>query len=277
MTFRSTAILFNRRTLPRIDSPSSQHVALCLSARPSRTAPFIKHQVRSTAEGAFVPTFTRNIGSSALGTLPLQVTVGILCASFWRGAWYIFDYTLFPNDRFKSSIASLSFGSTLLGMEQFILSRSYNGTKWLVRVLPPPSEISLRTYFKKINRFTSLYGIAIGCILVWRGAWVMWDVAADAFSECILKTESSNHKNDLAQDHGSHEHEDSVSGHEIDKTLLYSGVASHAVATLGLLFIGRFKSVMAPPANVSMMRDIFIHGKGKDFAKAARSFTSHSP
>ena len=37
--------------------------------------------------------------------------------------------------------------------------------------------------------------------------------------------------------------------------------------------IGRFKSVMAPPANVSMMKDIFLHGKGREFIRAARSFS----
>lgn len=73
-----------------------------------------------------------------------------------------------------------------------------------------------------------------------------------------------------------HSTEDAVSHHDIDKTLFYSGIASHVVATVGLLFIGRFKSVMAPPANVSMMKDIFLHGKGREFVRAARSFSKSS-
>lgn len=72
--------------------------------------------------------------------------------------------------------------------------------------------------------------------------------------------------------HHANDSHDAVTHHDIDRTLLYSGIASHVVATIGLLFIGRFKSVMAPPANVSMMTDLFIHGKGKSFARAANSF-----
>lgn len=245
-------------------------------------------------------------------SLPLQITVGCLCASYWRGAWYVFDYSLFPHDRVKSSLSSLMLGSTLLGMQQFVLSPSYNGTKLLVRLLPPPRNYSLRTYYIKMNRFVNLYMIAISCVLVWRGAWLMWDEVADRVSDMFLvKDDESDNKNSIANANASpnkplepietpyprkqtqkphsdfwttdpeHEHshnhtEDAVSHHDIDRTLFYSGIASHVVATVGLLFIGRFKSVMAPPANVSMMKDIFLHAKGREFVRAARSF-SKSP
>lgn len=69
---------------------------------------------------------------------------------------------------------------------------------------------------------------------------------------------------------------DAVSHHDIDRTLFLSGIASHVCATVGLLMIGRFKSVMAPPANVSIMKDIFLHGKGREFIRAARSFSKSS-
>jgi hypothetical protein len=78
-----------------------------------------------------------------------------------------------------------------------------------------------------------------------------------------LRDDKHHHYN---QDH------DAVTHHDIDRTLFYSGIASHVVATVGLLLIGRFKSVMAPPANVSVMKDIFLHGKGKEFSRAAQSF-----
>ena len=84
---------------------------------------------------------------------------------------------------------------------------------------------------------------------------------------------ASLHKDIDDHHHLNHESHDAVTHHDIDDVLLYSGIASHVVATIGLLFIGRFKSVMAPPANVSIMRDLFIHGKGKSFARDVRSFT----
>jgi hypothetical protein len=237
----------------------------------------------------------------SLASLPLQITVGALCASYWRGAWYILDYTLFPNDRLTSSISSLGIGSSLLAAKQYILSPSYNGTKQLVRWLPPPSNYSLRVYYVKMNRFVSLYFIAFSCVLVWRGAWLLWDEAADYASDVIVKTTASESsssaikanpiemaksskasttttKTNQDQQSGSlhahhHADHDAVSHHDIDKTLFYSGIVSHVFATAGLLLLGRFKSVMAPPANVSMMKDIFLHGKGREFANAARSFS----
>ena len=84
--------------------------------------------------------------------LPIQITTGILCASYWRGAWYVLDYTLFPTDRVKSGFTSLAFGGSLLALQQYMLSPSYNGTKFLVRMLPPPKSVSLRTHFIKMNR-----------------------------------------------------------------------------------------------------------------------------
>lgn len=229
-----------------------------------------------------------------MASLPLQIATGILCASYWRGSWYVLDHTLFPHDRLTSGVVSLACGSGLLGMKQYIISPSFNGTKHLVRMLPPPKNISLRTRYIQTNRFIILYGIASACILIWRGTWLLWDegahVVADAYSSSRLRQrlENSSGAAQLKQqqlpnntpphnpDSEHHHHgESTVTEHEdIDENVLfYSGIASHVVATVGLLFMGRFASVMAPPANVSMLRDLFIHNKGKSFARAARSFT----
>lgn len=227
-------------------------------------------------------------------SLPVQVATGMLCASYWRGAWYVLDHTMFPDDRLTSGTVSLACGSTLLAMQQYMLSPSYNGTKQLVRLLPPPKNVSLRTRYLQTNRFIMLYGIASACILIWRGTWLLWDEGAhqicDAYAESRLQKQVEDAKDGLGRmrrqltnlggnqqhhDHEGHHGESSVTNHEdIDeKILFYSGIASHVVATVGLLCMGRFASVMAPPANVSMVRDLFIHGKGKQFMRASRSFT----
>lgn len=273
-----------------------------------------------------------------LSRFPLQVGVGMLCASYWRGAWYILDYTLFPHDRVASATCSLVLGSALLGVNQYVLSPSYNGSKWLVRLLPPPKHVSLRAYYVKMNRFVSIYMIALSCVLVWRGAWLLWDEAADVVSnglsrmvvvdgpdehDQVTSTTGSTLRDDQrdynkkgavylssnstakplppqsvlppatttdqrsnpnhsdfwttpATSRDSSSEHDAVSHHDVDRTLFYSGLASHLLATAALLYLGRVQSVMAPPANVSMMRDLFLHSTGKAFRKSARSFLQSS-
>jgi hypothetical protein len=257
--------------------------------------------------------------SSSYGTLPVQVFTGVLCASYWRGAWYILDHTLFPNDRLLSGIVSLTSGSALLGMKQYVISPSYNGTKRLVRLLPPPKSISLRRRYVQTNRFIVLYGIASGCILIWRGTWLLWDEAAHGIAICldsrnnaVIRGSSSSSSSSAAatsmaqsksnaiaasattipiamattpqtNDHHHHQHhhhqgESTLTQHDDieENTLFYSGIASHVLATLGLLAMGRYACVMAPPANVTMLRDRFIHAEGKEFARAVRKFVSHT-
>ncbi len=317
--------------------------------------------------------------SSSSSTLPLQISIGILAASYWRGSWYVLDHILYPNERLKSGIASLLSGAALLGLQQYILSPSYNGTKQLVRLLPPPSSSSImfRRKYIQANRFLLLYGIATSCVLLWRGTWLLWDEAAhsiaDFIEECCnygrSRSQSSEEEEVKAAvkeaaaavaiklsstpmdpttlDNGSddpfqqkmahhstttssssyntattihdtavassksivsssscseteqyqkthqpppqdqpphqnahHKHEDchhgesSVTHHTdiTDRTLFYSGIASHLVATVVLLSMGRFVSVMAPPANTTLLKDHFLHERGKKFAKAARKF-----
>lgn len=263
-------------------------------------------------------------------TLPVQITTGILCASYWRGSWYILDHTLFPNDRLVSGIVSLTAGSALLGIQQYILSPSYNGTKTLVRLLPPPTNISLRRRYIQTNRFIVLYGIATSCILLWRGTWLLWDEAAHCVADAIAsyngtttermssttagptgaavpslssnttinsdeqyRLQSSTNttanmttvaiSSTLQHSVGEHHHdlhhgESTVTQHPDmkEKTLFYSGIASHVLATAGLLAMGRFASVMAPPANVSVLRDQFIYCQGKSFVRAVKKFIFHS-
>lgn len=273
-----------------------------------------------------------------LSTLPVQIATGILCASYWRGSWYILDYTLFPNDRLVSGIVSLTAGSALLGLQQYIISPSYNGTKTLVRLLPPPTSISLRRRYIQTNRFIVLYGIATSCVLIWRGTWLLWDEAAHCIADTIAsyngtttermsssstailgptvaaiplerwslssntrtkisdeqyKVQSStnkltglatvaisttHHHSNGNNQHDLHHGESTVTQHPDmeENTLFYSGIASHVLATVGLLAMGRFASVMAPPANVSLLRDQFIHGQGKSFVCAVKKFIFHS-
>jgi hypothetical protein len=89
---------------------------------------------------------------------------------------------------------------------------------------------------------------------------------------------SSTHHPNSDHHHDLHHGESTVTQHPDmeENTLFYSGIASHVLATVGLLAMGRFASVMAPPANVSVLRDQFIYGQGKSFVRAVKKFIFHS-
>ncbi|KAL3769309.1 hypothetical protein ACHAWO_007508 [Cyclotella atomus] len=216
-------------------------------------------------------------------SLPIQVATGILCASWWRGSWYVLDHTLFPADTLRSGVASLTAGASLLAMKQYILSPAYNGTKILMRMLPPPKDGALRTRYLQTNRFIMLYGIGTACVLTWRGTWLLWDEAGHFVADAIkswnqagvtsLPSEHEASTTTIPKEH--HHGESTLTDHPdiTEPVLFYSGIVSHVVATVGLLYIGRFTSIMAPPANITIVLDTFIHGKGKSFARAVQAFT----
>ena len=109
----------------------------------------------------------RNILKSSL----YNISIGFACASFWRGAWYIFDELLYPDDIVKSSLASLLLGSAGIITSQTIPAfESTEVTK------------KNRTIYKRLwsiihkSSPVRLYSLALSCVLVWRGAWVGWDV-----------------------------------------------------------------------------------------------------
>jgi len=81
----------------------------------------------------------------------------------------------------------------------------------------------------------------------------------------VRKITQQQHYGKVQHQHATIDHhgESSVTQHDDldEQTLFYSGIASHVVATISLLFMGRFASVMAPP------------GRGKMFRSAAKSFT----
>jgi hypothetical protein len=94
----------------------------------------------------------------------------------------------------------------------------------------------------------------------------------------VVAIPSTHHNPDSDHHHDLHHGESTLTQHpDIEEnTLFYSGIASHVLATAGLLAMGRFASVMAPPANVSVLRDQFIHGQGKSFVRAVKKFIFHS-
>lgn len=174
----------------------------------------------------------------SLGTVATHVGVGMASASFWRGAWYILDDSLFPESPVKSAVASLVGGAVGMAASQGLVEKAEALSK----------QGSVRRLCAV--RFAAIYTVAMSCVLVWRGTWGGWDILYEYLSE----------------------QKPTTPGH-----LSKSGVLSHGVASVGLLGCGLFASVLAPPAAASIIRDIAVKaGQKSSYSgpaqKVAKSF-----
>lgn len=90
-------------------------------------------------------------------------------ASFWRGAWYILDDNLFPDNEAASAAASWSLG--VLG-----LSASQG---WVGRLCRS----------QQLSPLVGIYVLVSSCVLIWRGTWVGWDVAYERLAGDVSATD----------------------------------------------------------------------------------------
>jgi Fuseless len=169
-------------------------------------------------------------------------------ASFWRGAWYVLDDQLFPENASLSAITSLSLGTAGMATSQGIVHKA----------------MSIRGVLKPVARFGALYTIAISCVLVWRGTWVGWDCVYEHFYNKYFHQHKKLSSSDSVMAAPCHQSflEHSPAGFTITATdpghLTTSGLASHVVAIVALATCGVFASVLAPPAAVSVIKDLAI-------------------
>jgi len=178
----------------------------------------------------------------SLKTVATHVGIGMASASFWRGAWYIMDDSLFPDSPIQSATASLSLGAVGMAATQGLVEKAEALSK----------QGSVRRLC--VVRFAAIYSIAMSCVLVWRGTWIGWDV--------VYEKITSQHP--------------TTPGH-----LSKSGVLSHGIAAIGLLGCGLFASVLAPPAAASVIRDIAVKAGQKSYSgpaqDVAKAFFKGSP
>lgn len=179
-----------------------------------------------------------------LGIKPIsaQVGVGMLCASYWRGMWYVCDDNLFPNNPLYSGTASLVIGTSGLAITQGSMAYFYQKQMQKNKKLP--------YLYSPLARFSTLYCVSVSCVLVWRGAWILCDVAYNHLNKEQAKCTDRHH-------------------------LTYSGTLSHFGAAIGLLAMGRFSSVLAPPSNISLLKDLAFRGRTqtwKEYSDAAKWF-----
>ena len=151
--------------------------------------------------------------------VPLLCAIGAGVATFWRGAWYTLDATLFPDDMHSSCAASLALG--------------FGGFATLHTALPRLAPAS------PAMRCAALYAAALANVAAWRGVWMALDLSTDAGPVASAARAPPPTDEDRAD----------------RQRMLVSGVASHACATAFLIGMSHLTSALAPPARIAVLSD----------------------
>ena len=142
------------------------------------------------------------------------VLVGVAVSSAWRGAWQLVDGFLLPQWPLSSAAASLGLGSALYA--------AMAALQPALATLARARASHLRLIWG-LDTLFSYFGLWVG-VLVWRGAWALWDNAFD----CGLHP----------ADYG-------------DSRLVKSACMSHGVGVAVLLGMGAVRSLAASPTVVA--------------------------
>ena len=159
------------------------------------------HQLPKVAAGAAANAASRLKASKAFTSLDAKavlthIGVGMGAASFWRGAWYILDDHLFPDDPLASALTSFGLGCTGMTLSQGLVARLDQFEKHFKQ--KSREAISRQGFYRKyvlpvkVARFGALYTIAISCVLVWRGTWLGWDVVYEMTHPIISHDHNNN-------------------------------------------------------------------------------------
>jgi hypothetical protein len=103
-----------------------------------------------------------------LSGLPGSLLVGAAVTSFWRGAWYMMDATVFPESVAASGAASLAAGWAGFALLQY-------GVGPRLKVAEAPGAPLGRA---ATLGFAYSYGLCV--VAAWRGVWLMWDAGLAA-------------------------------------------------------------------------------------------------
>lgn len=189
-----------------------------------------------------------------------HVFIGMCSASFWRGAWYILDDVLFPNDKELSALSSLMLGTTGMLSVQGFFERVEKYTLHLMnknKIRQKHNVLSTRSiqHIHSMLRFAIIYSLVLSVVCVWRGTWMSWDILyAKYYNDYLsnrsgkIATTDASTSNEIAVDH------DKIHASEPGHALR-SGLMSHYTAVFILCSLGLVASVFAPPAAISVLRD----------------------
>lgn len=169
--------------------------------------------------------------------IPLLLAVGVGAASFWRGAWYVMDAVLFPDDMVASCQACL-----LLG---------FGGHALLHELIPRIPAVFLAP---AVVRTALVYVCALIPVFVWRGTWLSWDLATAALEPYLqvqARQEQPAEVTDIATEANS---EEALRR----KSLLISGLVSHTVSVVFLMRLKHLSAALAPPARIGVLSDFVV-------------------
>ncbi|GKY98034.1 hypothetical protein MPSEU_000761500 [Mayamaea pseudoterrestris] len=212
--------------------------------------------------------------------LARHVLVGMGSASVWRGAWYMLDDHLFPDDQAKSAAASLTLGTLGMAASQGLVARAERMAVALAErtaikrtglkrtasgaVTAASSKCQHHQHRPRVllaaARFGALYTVAWSVVLIWRGTWLGWDLIYESLHAPEQQCEREPLTNATTTSPTIIKSTDA--GH-----LTRSGLLSHFTATCLLLASGLFASVLAPPAAASIIRDTSVRGPAQRLAR----------
>jgi Fuseless len=235
-----------------------------------------------------------------------NIAIGCCAASFWRGAWYILDDNLYPDDPFKSAISSFVLGTLGIAYTTTIPTTANISTSSGTIASSSSSSLVANTLRGiTLGRLAHIYAIAWSCVLVWRGTWLAWDCFDLWINENEMCTNTQNHTTDnddilpesskatiIIDDNDDMDDTSNVKlfttsrEGESEQTLetavqlsrTQSGMISHLLSLVVLTSCGLLVSVFAPPASpsiqldrffqsgVSSMKKIYTFGNSNDFA-----------
>lgn len=188
--------------------------------------------------------------SKSVNEIPLLATttfVGVAVASFWRGAWYVLDETVFPLDARKSGLACFAAGVCGLATSQHVK----------LMMLKDMACTTKTTNQKRVMLFSPpTYFVGLSCVLFWRGVWCLWDSATDAYF--VLKDgedSCSSSSSSGSEDASGSSPPASFFFPSSYSPKLKSGIVSHAAGTTALVATGFLASAACPPAGLWVARD----------------------
>ena len=192
--------------------------------------------------------------SKSVNEIPLLATttfVGVAVASFWRGAWYVLDETVFPLDARKSGLACFAAGVCGLATSQHVK----------LMMLKDMACTTKTTNQKRVMLFSPpTYFVGLSCVLFWRGVWCLWDSATDAYfvlkdGEDSCSSSSSSSSSSGSEDASGSSPPASFFFPSSYSPKLKSGIVSHAAGATALVATGFLASAACPPAGLWVARD----------------------
>ena len=160
----------------------------------------------------------------SLADVPLCCAVGASVASFWRGAWYMMDAAVFPDDIYASCAASLvaGFGGFASLHSLLQLSAFHPAT------LHPAA------------RAVAVWLGSLANVFAWRGTWLAWDIACGTGPAAVPPPATPEERAQV----------------EAQRRLtLQSGALSHVLSLGVLLGAGFLQATMAPPSRIGVLAD----------------------